>query len=99
MSLPEHMEKVGSKGDPITAPYVMTRVCMAAPLVGEERAWSMPFGLLCWMTDSNVEAQGGELKFAPDDATLIEWDEQAKQAEETGRRLLAERQGKAFPNG
>lgn len=58
----------GKSGNALSAPSVFIAVVDAISLgISEERAWSMPYGLLCTYLDVYAETQGADFSFIPDD--------------------------------
>lgn len=72
----------------ITSPVAFYFVMQMIPLVGEQRAWSMPYGLLKTMLEVRAEAEGADIRFEPDahESSLIQ--EQLERAEAAGRKLM-----------
>ena len=90
---PEKLKLVATKEKPgkdLTSPRLFSIVTRAIPLLGEQRAWSMPYGLLQTYLEVQAELDGAEIAFAPDEAELSAIEEALKLAEENGRKILEE---------
>jgi hypothetical protein len=90
---PGKMETPGKTALPVSAPAVFSMVCMGIPLFGEERAWSMPFGLLSAVLEAKAEADGAEIRFERSEKELAEIEESLMEAEKAGAELLKQMEG------
>ena len=101
-AFPELMQAAsGSRmAEPLSGPRPLARVCSLLknfPGIGEHRAWTMPYGLLCWMDAQARELEGGAHFWdAEKDARM---DARLREAEEEGLRLLAEQRKRGGGKG
>ena len=90
LTFPGKYETPGKEPKLLTAPAVYAATVAGMKLFGEYRVWSMPYGLLRACLDVRAESMGAEVKFLPDEKEQAEIERQLKEAEEAGKRLLAE---------
>jgi hypothetical protein len=89
LDTPGKYDTPGKKGRNLSAPAVFATAVIGTKLFGEERAWSMPFGMLRTCLDVYAEANGAELRFMPSEDEQEEIDRQLAEAEKRGAELLA----------
>lgn len=84
---PNLMQKEEGLGNYLSADPLGARVILGLRLgLSEERAWSMPYGLLLYYTLILGEIKGAEYRFFNEGDELT-WAEQDRLAQEEGRRL------------
>jgi len=87
LASPEKYDTPNKKPRPMSSPTAFALVVQGAKIFGEERAWSMPFGLLRTYMDVYAESEGAEVRFTPDEADAEEIEKQLAAADEEGRKL------------
>lgn len=90
MSMPVLGGTLEGFGQMITAPQILARVTKVIPLVGEARAWSMPFGMLVWISDTHDELQGAPIRFEPDDQQASVIDQELAEVDRLGKEFEAQ---------
>ena len=88
LTTPEKLEAVDSGASPVSSPSVFACVVRAIPKLGEQRAWSMPYGLLRTYVDVEDELAGAAIKFAPDDREQAEILAGFDEADRAGLEIL-----------
>jgi hypothetical protein len=91
LTAPERMDAVGHSPAPLSAPGVIATVSASLDYLPEERAWSMPLGLLTTYAECRAEIKGAKIKFKPGEEELEDIQMRFKMAEEKGKQLLEER--------
>ena len=88
LDTPGLMETPGKQPRPLSSPGVFAAAVAGAKLFGEERAWSMPFGLLKTCLQVYAEINGGEIRFEPSEEEKQRIAEEQKLADEAGAEIL-----------
>lgn len=94
MSMPVLGGTLEGFGQLLTAPQILARVTKVIPLVGEQRAWSMPFGVLVWMSDTHDELQGAPIRFEPDEEQASVIDSELAEVDRLGAEFEAQLKAK-----
>jgi hypothetical protein len=89
--LPERMESDGHSPQPVSAPGVLAAISSALQYLPEGRVWTMPLNTLFAYGEIRAELKGAKIRFAPSDKQLEKIKRELAEAEEVGKRLLAER--------
>jgi hypothetical protein len=87
LETPSKYETPGKKPRPMSAPAVFAVVVQALPMLGEERAWTMPFGLLRTYIEVHAESNGAEIRFTPDEEEAAQIERELAAAEEAGKAI------------
>ena len=90
---PDKATVEGSSPPTLTAPGFFSGVVRMSHTLGEQRAWTMPYGMMLTYIDIGDEAAGAKIKFKSDPREEARILEELRKADEAGKRILEQLAG------
>lgn len=94
LATPSKMHTPGNSPRQMSAPAVFASALIGSKYFGEQRAWSMGYGLLRTYLDVMDEARGGTVAFEPDEREAQRIEEAFDIADRNGAEILKQMQSK-----